>query len=118
VSGAEAFARREITADGARATLRRAHAQELCDGHFPDEPLLPGAYVLGLMADLAAAMRAERGMSEHLSEVVQSSFLLPLRPNGDVELHARIEKESDGTTVSVEARVGDRIAARATLRFA
>jgi 3-hydroxymyristoyl/3-hydroxydecanoyl-(acyl carrier protein) dehydratase len=113
----EAFAERMVTADGAWATLHRAHAHELCDGHFPDDPLLPGAYVLGLMAELAAAVLAERGMSGCLTEVVQSSFLLPLRPHGDVELHACVENDAE-TTVTVEARTGDRIAARATLRFA
>jgi 3-hydroxymyristoyl/3-hydroxydecanoyl-(acyl carrier protein) dehydratase len=113
----EAFDRTEVTAEGARATLRRAHAHELCDGHFPDEPLLPGAYVLGLMADLAGTLLAERGNPGRLAEVVQSSFLLPLRPHGDVDLHARVENEADRTTVTVEARTGERIAARATLRF-
>jgi 3-hydroxymyristoyl/3-hydroxydecanoyl-(acyl carrier protein) dehydratase len=115
---AEAFVETVVTTDGARATLRRAHARELCNGHFPDEPLLPGAYVLGLMADLAGALLAERGIAGRLAEVVQSSFLLPLRPHADVELHARVENESGAATVTVEAHTRGRPAARATLRFA
>jgi 3-hydroxymyristoyl/3-hydroxydecanoyl-(acyl carrier protein) dehydratase len=114
----EAFETTGVTADGARATLRRAHAHALCDGHFPDEPLLPGAYVLGLMADLAGALLAARGLPGRLAEVLQSSFLLPLRPHAAVELYARLDDETSGTTVNVEARSDGRPAARATLRFA
>jgi 3-hydroxymyristoyl/3-hydroxydecanoyl-(acyl carrier protein) dehydratase len=115
---AAAFSETVVTADGARATLRRAHARELCDGHFPDEPLLPGAYVLGLMADLAGALLAERGIAGRLAEVMQSSFLLPLRPHAEVALFARIEDGPGETTVVVEAHTRGRPAARASLRFA
>ena len=33
--------------------MRPARALALCAGHFPDVPLLPGAALVGLMAELA-----------------------------------------------------------------
>jgi len=113
----EAFETTEVTVAGARATVRRAHVQALCDGHFPDEPLLPGAYVLGLMADLASVLLAERGSPGRQAGVVQSSFLRPLRPRTDVTLRAHLEHGAGETTVTVEACSDGHPAARATLRF-
>ena len=54
-----AFAALTIGDGVARGVVRRAHARRLCDGHFPGEPIVPGAYLAGLMAELAAALVAE-----------------------------------------------------------
>jgi hypothetical protein len=50
-----AFAAVTIGDGTARGVVCRAHARRLCEGHFPGEPIVPGAQLAGLMAELAAA---------------------------------------------------------------
>ena len=53
-----AFAAVTIGDSTARGVVCRAHARRLCEGHFPGEPIVPGARLAGLMAELAAALVA------------------------------------------------------------
>ena len=120
----EAFAETVVEGAEAWARVKRPHAEQLCDGHFPDTPLLPGASVVGLMADLAGMLLAKRGAPSRLTAVVSATFLVPILPAADLDLQARLDTPPDTaaapdeTIVSVVARTDGRLAARATLRFA
>lgn len=95
----------DATRESASALLETDDALALCAGHFPDEPLIPGAYLMGLAVDLARRMGAVAGV-EH------ATFRAPLRPEGPVRLHARrvgeqvhVELGSAGADVAAKCRI-------------
>ena len=104
-----AFAEVVLAARTARATVDPAHARLLCEGHFPGDPLVPGAYLAGLMADLGARL-----VQAEPVEVVRCAFLAPVRPGQPIEVRA---SAGDGR-VDAEVWAGGTCAARAQLRFA
>lgn len=113
------FAELAVTATAARGVLCRTHARALCRGHFPGDPFLPGAYVAGLMADVAAALLRAHGPTRALAEVVRCTFHRPLRPDATIEIRAAGPLPVPaGVTVDAEVRADGRLAARARLRFA
>ena len=103
-----------VTNGSARAGVPCAHLRRLCEGHFPDDPLVPGAYLLGLMADLAARLATGR----QLAEVVRGVLVSRVNPDDEVVVSA-IARPGTGavTIVDAEVHVGARRAAGATLRF-
>ena len=103
-----------ITAGVARARVRRTHAERLCAGHFPGDPIVPGSSLAGLMADIAACVVTAHGERTELLEVVRCIFLDAVRPDGAITVSARVR---DGTSIDAEVHTGVRCAARATLRF-
>ena len=96
----------------ARATVPTDHARRLCEGHFPGDPIVPGAFVAGLMADVAAALFPG---GARLVEVERAVFFRRLTPDAPIAVTARLE---NATRVAAEVRTRDGCAARATLRFA
>ena len=105
-----------ITATSARATVRHTHAARSCDGHFPRDPLLPGAFVAGLLAQVGARLVApsdERPAA--LAEVVQCVFRHRIHPDDHIVVVATCD--ADHQTVEAEVHTERGIAARATLRF-
>jgi 3-hydroxymyristoyl/3-hydroxydecanoyl-(acyl carrier protein) dehydratase len=106
----EAFAEITLAEGVVRARVRPAHARALCAGHFPGDPLLPGAYLAALMTEAAARLHAGAA----LRELVRCAFHKRVRPDDEIVITARIA----GRTTLAEVRVGDACAARATLRFA
>jgi 3-hydroxymyristoyl/3-hydroxydecanoyl-(acyl carrier protein) dehydratase len=105
------FERVTIAGEAARAVVRAAHARALCAGHFPGDPILPGAHVAGLMAEVAAALVGGRAAP---AEIECCTFLFPLRPDAAIEVLAA----RAGDAVEAEVRADGRPAARARLRFA
>jgi 3-hydroxymyristoyl/3-hydroxydecanoyl-(acyl carrier protein) dehydratase len=101
----------EVTlADGVvRARVRAAFARALCAGHFPGDPLLPGAYLAALMTEAAA--RLHDGAA--LRELVRCAFHKRVRPDDEIVVEAR----AAGEVVLAEVQVSGVCAARATLRF-
>ena len=106
----EAFADVTLTGGVVRARVRPAHARALCAGHFPDDPLLPGAYLAALMTEAAA--RLHEGAA--LRELVRCAFHKRVRPDDEIVVTARLA----GATTLAEVQVAGVCAARATLRFA
>ena len=108
---------RDLTlADGvARGVVRPEHARHLCEGHFPGDPLLPGASLAGLMADLAEwlvlVIEARRAVT---SELVRCVFLARARPDDEIRVSARVEGPE---RVTADVYAGETCAARATLRL-
>lgn len=111
---AEAFEAVVADGDGARAVVRRAHAERLCAGHFPGDPLVPGAYLLALMATLLAPLGAPR----RLTLVERCTFRRPVRPHQAIVVTGRIRPAPDGAvTGDGEVRVDGLLAAAATMCF-
>jgi len=105
----EPFAEIELADGVARGRVQPAYARALCAGHFPGDPLLPGAYLAALMADLASRLRD----GAPLRELVRCAFHRRVRPDDDIVVTARLA----GATVYAEVQVAGACAARATLRF-
>jgi 3-hydroxymyristoyl/3-hydroxydecanoyl-(acyl carrier protein) dehydratase len=90
----------------------------MCAGHFPGDPIVPGAYIAGLLADVSALAAASGAEQPVLAEVERCTFLAPLRPDGDALLVASPpERGPRGTIVAAEVRLGDRCVARGRFRF-
>lgn len=104
-----------LTATTARAILDRAHAERLCAGHFPGDPVLPGAFLAGLLADLGACLVATSGPEVALAEVVRCVFRRRVRPDDDIVLVATRDPAAHAVEACVRTSHG--IAATATLRF-
>lgn len=103
-----------LAGDTARARPRREHLVRLCAGHFPDDPLLPGAYVMALLAELAGLLCAARGDPGTLRELVRGVFRLRLTPDDAIVLTATVAEPG---LVEVAAWTDGACAAEATLRF-
>jgi 3-hydroxymyristoyl/3-hydroxydecanoyl-(acyl carrier protein) dehydratase len=103
---------------GAETVVPRERLAALCAGHFPDDPIVPGAYVAGMLAEVSALAVGRAGSGAALAEVERCTFLLPLRPTGDaVLLAAAPETGPDGTSVAAELRLDGRCVARGRFRF-
>ena len=104
-----------VVADGtARGVVRPERIRRLCEGHFPGDPIVPGAHLVGLMADIAGEALAPRSARRELAEVERASFLARVTPADVVLVTARRE---GATRVRAEIHTGEACAARATFRF-
>jgi len=102
-----------------RTAVPRAQLEALCAGHFPDDPIVPGAYVVGLLAEVSARALATDAAPRVLVEVERCTFLAPLRPVDDAVLIAAAPAPAPGdVTVGAEVQVGGRCVARGRFRFA
>jgi hypothetical protein len=99
------------SANGLTGRVRPARARALCAGHFPDEPLLPGAALVGLMAELAGELAGTR---EPPIAVDSALFRHRVSPAERLAVTAR----RDGRRVHATIISGGRAAALAILRFA
>jgi 3-hydroxymyristoyl/3-hydroxydecanoyl-(acyl carrier protein) dehydratase len=104
-----AFAEAHLLDGGVSAVVEREYARALCAGHFPGDPVLPGAYLAALMADLAGRLAREP-----LAEVVRCVFRVRVRPDDEIVVAAWL---APAGSVEAEVRVRGACAARATLRF-
>jgi len=95
---------------GAQARVRRAHARALCAGHFPGDPFVPGAYLAGLMAELAG--RLLRGRP--IARVARCAFRRRVTPDGTILVVAR---RAPRGRVEAEIHAAGTCAARATFVF-
>jgi 3-hydroxymyristoyl/3-hydroxydecanoyl-(acyl carrier protein) dehydratase len=111
VSADRPFAELAVADGVARATVRPEHARRLCEGHFPGDPIVPGAFLAGLMAEVAAALFPG---GARLAEVELAVFLGRTTPDHAIVVTARLE---DGSRASAEVHTRGACAARATLRF-
>jgi 3-hydroxymyristoyl/3-hydroxydecanoyl-(acyl carrier protein) dehydratase len=108
-----------VEARRVHARLPRAYLTTLCEGHFPHDPIVPGAYVAGLMAELAALLPAIRDAKRTLAAVERCTFLAPLRPADDVVVAATTPAGStEGITIDADVHAGTVCVARGRLRFA
>jgi hypothetical protein len=104
------FAELTVADDVATALVRPEHAARLCEGHFPDDPLVPGAYLAGLMAELGGRLHAARPPAR----LVRCDFIRPVRPSQAIRVSAR--RVGPGR-VAAEIHAAGRPAARALLAY-
>lgn len=110
----------EVVVEGGvvRAVVRRTHAESLCAGHFPDDPLVPGAYLAGLMADVAALLVARTGGAGPLEAIDECAFARRVVPHETIAIEARFARDwAERRCVDAEVRSAGGRAARARLRF-
>jgi 3-hydroxymyristoyl/3-hydroxydecanoyl-(acyl carrier protein) dehydratase len=100
-----------VDGDIARASVPRAHARRLCEGHFPGDPIVPGAFLTELMAEVAAALFAA---DARLVEIERVAFVARVTPEAPIVVVAR----RDGPLrARAEIRTRGACAAHAALRF-
>src|SRR5207249_769407 len=80
----------------ARATVDPADALALCEGHFPDDPFVPGAYLLGILVALADELLATRAPPRRAPCRVEHCFFLDVvPPTRAIAVEARIAGEDE-----------------------
>jgi 3-hydroxymyristoyl/3-hydroxydecanoyl-(acyl carrier protein) dehydratase len=99
------------SATGVAGRVRPQRARALCAGHFPDDPLLPGAALVALMAELAAVLAGGPAAPVAVERAV---FRHRVSPGEALAVAAR----RDGRRVHATVTSAGRIAAWASLRFA
>jgi len=107
---AGAFEAMTIDDGGAQARVRRAHARALCAGHFPGDPFVPGAYLAGLMAELAGRLRG----GQPPARIARCAFRRRVTPDGTILVVAR---RAGRRRVEAEVHAAGACAARATFEF-
>ena len=111
-----AFRQLTVSAATAEGVVRPAHAEDLCAGHFPGDPLVPGASLARLMAAVAGELVGGAGAEPGV--LIRCTFHLRVTPADDILVSARLgERTASGADVAAEVRVRGRCAARARFRF-
>ncbi len=98
--------------DGTFVHVYEDSLRSLCAGHFPGDPIVPGAHILGLIVDVARSMGA-RGAA---LAIESCGFRTPLRPDGEVMVRARLDA-SNKIRGTVSHRGGGRPIASARMRW-
>ena len=92
-------------------------------GHFPQEPLMPGVLIVEALAQAAAVglhVREKRDEARvgYLATIERARFRRKVVPGDTLRLMGTITRFRRGLcTVECVARVGDEVAAEATLSF-
>lgn len=112
----------ETGTDGASMTTS-FHADpdmDIFKGHFPDDPILPGVYVIEAMAQCAGLLMltsdAGSKLKPYLVSVERMRFIRPIRPNDTLICHAALDsKEEDFYVFNVSAELNSQTAAKGVL---
>lgn len=101
-----------------------SHGEPYFQGHFPDEPVMPGVLILEALAQAAAvglSVRegtADSGAAGYLASVDGARFRRKVVPGDRLRLTGEILVFRRGLCkVAAKALVGDEVAAEATLSF-
>ena len=106
------FALAQVAAEGAPVRLTHEVPQDhpCFAGHFPGQPLMPGAL---LLAELQEAMRRVPALHRRLGDapvLAAAKFLAPVRPGSTLVFDLQPE-EGAGRGVRFDIRCGDTVAA-------
>lgn len=91
------------------ATIAIASDAPYFAGHFPDDPIVPGAHLLDR---IIAAILVDKPSLAYPLEVLSSKFLRPVRPSHEVHLEWEITSE----TIRFTARVDNKTVVTGALR--
>ena len=105
-----AFASVERSTTEVTATVAPGHAAHASDGHFPDEPLLPGSAIVELMAAAAALLPSGRPQA---CGIVHATFRRRILPTDEIVVVARAAGDD---TVEAIVHANHREAARGAVR--
>ena len=90
------------------------------EGHFPQEPVMPGVLIIEAMAQTAAVLvgvtmnLADKGMGTYFMSIDKCRFRSKVVPGDVLELHVKTMRGGGKVwKFACEAKVGDRIAAEA-----
>jgi 3-hydroxyacyl-[acyl-carrier-protein] dehydratase len=94
-------------------------------GHFPGEPLMPGALILEAMAQASIVLyhshyqeQLKNGAKYFLSSISKAEFKYPVVPGDQLRMEAKtIRLIPTAAIVSVIAYVGDKLVAKAEFVF-
>jgi 3-hydroxyacyl-[acyl-carrier-protein] dehydratase len=88
-------------------------------GHFPDEPIMPGVLILESMAQLAAIVAGKKeDYIGFLTSIYNARFLKPVVPGDQLILESEVmQKVKNLVRVKSTARVSDALVAKAELGF-
>jgi len=92
-------------------------------GHFPGEPIMPGALIVEMMAQSGAVMLLvmdqHRGKLAYLAGLDKARFRKPVRP-GDTLIAEVVKIKARGSVgwVKATARVGEKVVCEAEISFA
>jgi 3-hydroxymyristoyl/3-hydroxydecanoyl-(acyl carrier protein) dehydratase len=107
------LARKSMAATGHRAAIvRRLFPADhpAAQGHFPGNPIIPGAVLLD---EVIAAATGQFQLPESGCTVNSAKFLRPVRPGEEVLI--RLEPRAQGA-IRFECRIGDDVVLSGTLR--
>ncbi|MBN1576935.1 MAG: 3-hydroxyacyl-ACP dehydratase FabZ [Chitinispirillaceae bacterium] len=93
-------------------------------GHFPNQPILPGVYVIENMAQASCFLLAKsagglkEGTTYVLGKVVKCTFLHPVVPGDQLITTVSVEKLfGESAAVTARAAVNDKTVAKGELMF-
>ncbi len=91
-------------------------------GHFPDQPIMPGVLVLEALAQTGGILIHQKGMDQKIAlflSIYHAKFRNPVKPGDVLMLYAEgIVLTSKAGKVRTRATVGEKIAAEAEIGFA
>lgn len=74
------------------------------DGHFPEQPVVPGVVQLQIIKELLESHLGEKLM---INKVTQVKYLIPVIPDKDVEIYVNINiKKVEENAVTINAIIG------------
>ena len=110
---------RDIRVEGRRveALVLPDYLLTLCSGHFPGDPLVPGATLIALVADLvvgAFEIEFRRLRSIRLRGI---AFLRPVRPDSPLILASHWDHDGAHIVARIHASVAGKLALRGSVIF-
>ena len=72
-------------------------------GHFPNEPILPGIALLGMVSETIRLRQAEAGNKVRISKIRKVRFRLPVRPGSTLSM--RLSWSDNGNILIYQFRI-------------
>lgn len=99
------------------------HNEAFFQGHFPNQPIMPGVLILesmaqatGLLAFYSFRKKAHQGDVFYLVGVDKARFKQPVRPGDQLVLHVVLKREIKGMyRFGASAKVADQVVASAEI---
>jgi 3-hydroxymyristoyl/3-hydroxydecanoyl-(acyl carrier protein) dehydratase len=82
------------------------------DGHFPGNPLLPGAFQIEMVRLVAESLMDARCT---ITEVTRAKFSSPIHPGEEVRVQGQCRREEHTACVQAMLTVGETVAANLSL---